>query len=444
MFELVHFCTYKEKFISLYCRLSSVLDLDALITQQALREAITDSEVTTAKHRHQLIQDYIQQLDEMRRDLRWITDALQYARYKQPRGGVPITCLVDANAPESDSGQQKTDSTSSNMDYLPTPSPSPELRRRKAISDSLLGSDEDGSSEVFLPTDSDYDSSDALSPRELDLLYSPAPDFSQQAVHSLGGSAPDVLQVNELRYSVCPPADPPTSSPGKEPFLPSSPSTDLPLPSSALPPPPPRSRTLPTSPSLPLSPRYYKDLPLSLPLSPGLSDTTRTLEGLSLSKEGPAPLRALANPPAKRKLLSRSHRGQYFSGPQRWLRGHSGDSLTGSLSEGVYTKQLDPDLRPPSPQGHTFISHASCVLENRKARHREPRPHVRRIFVEPCRELSPDHQRGRRDRVSTPSVSVVVAEAESGGEEPEGAKAQEVDSDEQSNAQVSEILSSTL
>lgn len=56
----VHFCSYKEKFISLYCRLSSVLDLDALITQQALREAITDSEVATAKQRHQLILDYIQ------------------------------------------------------------------------------------------------------------------------------------------------------------------------------------------------------------------------------------------------------------------------------------------------------------------------------------------------------------------------------------------------
>lgn len=65
--------------------------------------------------------------------------------------------------------------------------------------DSLLGSDEDGPSEVFLPTDSDYDSSDALSPRELDLLYSPHQDLSQQALHSLGGSAPDVLQIHELR-----------------------------------------------------------------------------------------------------------------------------------------------------------------------------------------------------------------------------------------------------
>lgn len=56
----VHFCAYKEKFISLYCRLSSVLDLDALITQQALREAITDIELSIAKQRHQHILDYIQ------------------------------------------------------------------------------------------------------------------------------------------------------------------------------------------------------------------------------------------------------------------------------------------------------------------------------------------------------------------------------------------------
>uniref|UniRef100_A0A3B4ZXX4 Uncharacterized protein n=1 Tax=Stegastes partitus TaxID=144197 RepID=A0A3B4ZXX4_9TELE len=330
---------------------------------------------------------FLQQLDEMRRDLRWITDALQYARYKQPRGGVPVTCLVDANAPEPDPSQQKTDSTSSTMDYLPTPSPSPELRRRKGISDSLLGSDEDASSEVFLPTDSDYDSSDALSPRELDLLYSPAADLSQQAVLSLGGSAPDVLQIHE----------------------------------------------------------FHSD-------GPGPGRGPGTLEGLLLSKEGSAPLRALANPPAKRKLLSRSHRGQYFSGPQRWLRGHS-ENATGSLCEGVYTKQPDPDLPLPdpdlpSPQGSTYVSHASCVLESRKGRHREPRPHVRRIFVEPCKEPSWEEEQAgdASEAVKAAGVSVVVAQAESGGEgeEPEGAAAQEVDSDDQTNAQVSEILSSTL
>ncbi|XP_075891194.1 ankyrin repeat and fibronectin type-III domain-containing protein 1 isoform X2 [Nelusetta ayraudi] len=479
MFELVHFCTYKDKFISLYCRLSSVLDLDALITQQALREAITDSEVTTAKQRHQLILDYIQQLDEMRRDLRWITDALQYARYKQPCGGVAITCLVDASVPE-----EKNDSTSSAMDYLPTPSPSPEKHRRKAISDSLLGSDEDASSEVFLPTDSDYDSSDTLSPRVLDPLYSPPQDLSQQAVRSLGGSAPDVLQIHELRYSVCPPKDlllaprlkdsPPATTVSST-LLPRSPSLSKDFPFSPLPLPLPLSpslpRTPPLSPSVPLSPRLSRELPLSLALSPTLSDTTRSLEGLSLSRshqEGFAPLRALANPPTKRKLLSRSHRGQYFSGPQRWLRGQSGESHIGSLSEGVYTKQLDLDLHPPADrdqpqpmQGPTYVSHASCVLESRKGRHREPRPHVRKIFVEPCKRTSSGHQgkgwdeeEGEEEEeeeeegkmktmtgeVKAAGVSVVVDQEE----EPVGASTQEVDSDDQTNAQVSEILSSTL
>ncbi|KAM6951548.1 ankyrin repeat and fibronectin type-III domain-containing protein 1 [Aplochiton taeniatus] len=435
MFELVHFCAYKEKFISLYCRLSSVLDLDAHITQQALREAITDGEVATAKQRHQLIQDYIQQLDEMWRDLRWITDALQCARYKQPRSsssssssssccGVPISCLVDANAPEPELGAQKNDSTSSAMDYLPTPSPSPELRRRKGTSDSQLGSDEDGCSEVFLPTDSDYDSSNALSPHDLDLLYSPSQDLSQQAVHALGGSAPDVLQVHELRYSVCPPKDLPLSPS----FLPHSPSypKDLPLSPSFLPHSPSYPKDFPLSPSfLPHYPSYPKDLPLSPD-----------------AKSPSTPLRALANPPAKRKLLSRSHGGgQYFSGPQRWLRGQSVESHSGSLSEGVYTRQRDqePPLAPPDPgekpreglssPGTTYVSQASCLLESRKGRHREPRPHVRRIFVEPCKEPSPSHK---------------MAEAESEGEGEGGTGAQEVDSDDQTNEQVSEILCSTL
>ncbi|KAJ3608308.1 hypothetical protein NHX12_025357, partial [Muraenolepis orangiensis] len=310
-----HFWAYKEKFISLYCRLSSVLDLDALITQQALREAITDVEVSGAKQRHQLILDYIQQLDEMWRDLRWITDALQYARYKHPRGGVPITCLASASRAESDAQEPKTDSTSSTMDYLPTPSPSPELRRRTAANATTT------------------------------------PDLSTQARHSLGGSAPDVLQIHELRFS--------------------------------------------------------KDMPLSLPLSttPVADATAKILETLSLSAGEPepglpqvTPLCALANPPSKRKLLSRSHRGQYFSGPQRWLRGHSGeDGHTGSLSEGIYTRQRNPDLPspgdPPSPLGPTFVSQASCLLlESRRGRHRDARPHVRRIFVEPCKRASPGHE----------------------------------------------------
>lgn len=54
--------------------------------------------------------------------------------------------------------------------------------------------------------------------------------------------------------------------------------------------------------------------------------------------------------------------------------------------------------------------------------------------MEPCKAPSSGHT----------SDGETATQVESGGEEPEGASNQEVDSDDQTNAQVSEILSSML
>ncbi|XP_016107796.1 ankyrin repeat and fibronectin type-III domain-containing protein 1-like [Sinocyclocheilus grahami] len=385
MFELVHFCSYKEKFISLYCRLSSVLDLDALITQQAFREAITDSEVSTAKQRHQHILDYIQQLDEMWRDVRWITNALQHARYKQPLGWVPITWLVDVSV---EPPVQKNDSMSSNTDDVPTPSPSPEMRRRKPTIESQPGSDEEGCSEVFLPTDSDYDSSDALSPRDLDLVYSSAQDLSHQAVHVLSGSAPDVLQMHDLKYSAC-------------------------------------SKSILETESC-----------------------TKDMEDLSLSTysvkttDKPSRCKFLADPPTKRKLLSKSHpQRSYFGGPHRWLRVQS-ESHTPSLSEGIYTRQSDIDLPLETPLSLPHSPTTSYSLDEYRPPYRESKPNVRRIFVESCSKTSPCRDAPHWEEEDTGSRGATARDAGSGYGTT--AEAQDVDSDEQTNEQVSEILSSTL
>ncbi|XP_067286236.1 ankyrin repeat and fibronectin type-III domain-containing protein 1 isoform X2 [Pseudorasbora parva] len=398
MFELVHFCSYKEKFISLYCRLSSVLDLDALITQQAFREAITDSEVSTAKQRQQHILDYIQQLDEMWRDVRWITNALQYARYKQPLGWVPITWLVDVSM---EPPVQKNDSMSSNTEYVPTPSPSPEMRRRKPTigkcyfsiaaihPESQPGSDEEGCSEVFLPTDSDYDSSDALSPRDLDLVYSSAQDLSHQAVHVLSGSAPDVLQMHDLKYSAC-------------------------------------SKSILETDSC-----------------------TKDMEDLSLSSysvkatDKPSRCKFLADAPTKRKLLSKSHpQRSYFGGPHRWLRVQS-ESHTPSLSEGIYTKQSDNDLPLETPLSLPHSPTTSYSLDEYRATYRESKPNVRRIFVESCSKTSPCRDGPHWDEEEEKG-SRGATTGETGTGYGTTAEAQDVDSDELTNEQVSEVLSSTL
>lgn len=265
-----------------------------------------------------------------------------------------------------------------------------------AIPDSQPGSDEEGCSEVFLPTDSDYDSSDALSPRDLDLVYSSSQDISQQAVCALSGSAPDVLHMHDVKYSMCP-----------------------------------------------------KD-------SLEAESCAQNMEGLTLAgfagkaAEKSLGPKLLANPPTKRKLLSKSQPHQScFSGPHRWLRVQS-ESQASSLSEGVYTQQRDADLPlesaargaisifaglPPS----TFVSHATCSLEEGRSSHKEPRQNVRRIFVEPCKKTSPTKDAsGWAPGAGEGGVAATTAA------QYESSSAQDVDSDDQTNAQVSEILSSTL
>ncbi|XP_030315585.1 ankyrin repeat and fibronectin type-III domain-containing protein 1 isoform X1 [Calypte anna] len=209
IFELVHFFTYDREFITQYCQVSALLELESLLSQQSLREAFSDAELSSAKQRHQQVQDYIQQMEEIWREMRWIMDALQHARYKQPSCGVSLSGFL------SEAGgamKEKTQSTSSHLDYLPSPAPSPETSR-KLNSDSHGLSDEEGSSEVFLATDSDYDSSRAQSPKELDLLYSSSstgPECcSRRASRALRDSAPDVLQTHELKTPPQPPQPPP-------------------------------------------------------------------------------------------------------------------------------------------------------------------------------------------------------------------------------------------
>jgi hypothetical protein len=66
-------------------------------------------------------------MEEIWREARWIMDALQFARYKQSTGGVSLAWVIDFN---NDGVPDKPVSTSSQLDYLPSPAPSPEPCRK--------------------------------------------------------------------------------------------------------------------------------------------------------------------------------------------------------------------------------------------------------------------------------------------------------------------------
>ncbi|XP_048576333.1 ankyrin repeat and fibronectin type-III domain-containing protein 1 isoform X3 [Nematostella vectensis] len=89
-FEMIHMCTYQKDFICHYSRLSSVLDMDSVLAQQALREAFSSGEVEKAKQRQIKLMEFQLELDETWKGMRWILDALHYARDRQVRGGIPL------------------------------------------------------------------------------------------------------------------------------------------------------------------------------------------------------------------------------------------------------------------------------------------------------------------------------------------------------------------
>ncbi|XP_056153692.1 ankyrin repeat and fibronectin type-III domain-containing protein 1 isoform X2 [Lampris incognitus] len=60
IFELVHFDAYCPTFIGQYCRVSALLELESLMSQQALREAFSEAELHIAKQKHQQVQEHVQ------------------------------------------------------------------------------------------------------------------------------------------------------------------------------------------------------------------------------------------------------------------------------------------------------------------------------------------------------------------------------------------------
>lgn len=252
---------------------------------------------------------------------------------------------------------------------------------------------------MFLPTDSDYDSSDALSPRELDLMYSSSQDISQQAGSGLGGSAPNVLQAHDMK------------------------------PCLAL------REGLTESGALDTSAECCTEQMSSLTMS-GL--TPKSTDKISSSKQ---PLGFLG----KKKLGKHQHYN-YFSRQHRWLRVHS-ETQAGSLSEGVYTQHLmrSPDLsqEPTSSQQgkipingsrSTFVPHASSLPENGKGKYEEPRQDVHKIHVEPYETTFLDEE-GKSWVMSTESVEHTGVHS---------AMQQTTGPEEQPGSAVPEVFSSTL
>ncbi|XP_077527009.1 ankyrin repeat and fibronectin type III domain containing protein wide awake isoform X3 [Haemaphysalis longicornis] len=93
VFEVVHLSTYQAPLIARYARVSAILETDTVLAQHANREAFSAPEVAAARNRLMQLQEFQTQLEQTWRGMRWIMDALSFARDRTLNGGLPLGAI---------------------------------------------------------------------------------------------------------------------------------------------------------------------------------------------------------------------------------------------------------------------------------------------------------------------------------------------------------------
>ncbi|XP_071527330.1 uncharacterized protein wake isoform X3 [Panulirus ornatus] len=119
IFEMIHMGTYQRELIGRYARLSYILEMDTLMAQHASREAFSQDEINCSRYRLWQLQTFQEQLDAIWRGLRWVMDAITYARDKAASGAL-LTNLLSCAIP-STSHQSAVQQSTSHMPAATSP-----------------------------------------------------------------------------------------------------------------------------------------------------------------------------------------------------------------------------------------------------------------------------------------------------------------------------------
>ena len=105
--EMLHLSTYHRKMLSLFSKLSSVLELDLQLAKQQQREAMSPAELDTAGVTLEMLGSISDRLEQSWLGVRWVRDVLSVARLKT-NVGIPVSALTEwyINQPETPDDSQ--------------------------------------------------------------------------------------------------------------------------------------------------------------------------------------------------------------------------------------------------------------------------------------------------------------------------------------------------
>ena len=95
-FEMSNMNTYQPEIMKTYARLSSGIEMELFLSQQASREAFSELEAKSAKERQINVSEIQLGTDECWKNTRWVIETVQTAQDKHLNSGIPVGCLFDA------------------------------------------------------------------------------------------------------------------------------------------------------------------------------------------------------------------------------------------------------------------------------------------------------------------------------------------------------------
>ncbi|KAL1279100.1 hypothetical protein QQF64_025773 [Cirrhinus molitorella] len=108
IFELVHLWTYERDLLSQYCELWLRLELDARLSQQALREALDTEELRQATENLAHVTQLTQSLSSLWHESRWLMDVIHRLRSKHSEGAVPLGRVMTSRPPIRSAADEDT------------------------------------------------------------------------------------------------------------------------------------------------------------------------------------------------------------------------------------------------------------------------------------------------------------------------------------------------
>ncbi|XP_065899982.1 ankyrin-repeat and fibronectin type III domain-containing 1-like isoform X2 [Dysidea avara] len=120
-FEIAQLYTYQKVFITLYTQVSSTLEMELLIAQHRLREAFSNDEITKGKSLQNKLENFLEDTEQVWKDMHWLDSAVQIGRKSDTIHGVPLRSL------RKNPMTSQPQSRSSSMSFTTSPEKKKEL-----------------------------------------------------------------------------------------------------------------------------------------------------------------------------------------------------------------------------------------------------------------------------------------------------------------------------